>query len=237
VDPPALDVGAYTRDDDLIAAVRADGQPHLRVYPAPRPEVVLGRGGKARRELIEAQVRAEGLPVSRRRGGGGAVVLDPGNVIVSLALPSPGVGGIRDAFDRLTGWVIDGLRRAGVPDVTQGGTSDLVLADRKVGGSCLYQGPGVLFYSTTLLQDPDVERMERILAHPPREPDYRRGRSHRDFVGRLRGFARSAPDLAGRLSEILRIPQVQVSVPSTGGAGTDPWRTTTGERKWIHSPV
>ena len=31
--------------------------------------------------------------------------------------------------------------------------------------------------------------MERYLQHPPREPDYRRGRSHRDFMGDLATLA------------------------------------------------
>ncbi|MDO9172389.1 MAG: lipoate--protein ligase family protein, partial [bacterium] len=36
-----------------------------------------------------------------------------------------------------------------------------------------------------LLFDPDLDLMERLLPHPPREPGYRRGRPHRAFLGRI----------------------------------------------------
>jgi hypothetical protein len=44
--------------------------------------------------------------------------------------------------------------------------------------------------------------MERYLAHPPREPGYRRGRRHRDFVGSIGG---STAALARSLEQTLRL--------------------------------
>ena len=69
------------------------------------------------------------------------------------------------------------------------GTSDLAIGDRKIGGSCIYRVPGLLFYSTTLLLDPDIDLIERYLRHPPREPDYRKGRPHREFMTSLKDAA------------------------------------------------
>jgi lipoate---protein ligase len=123
--------------------------------------------------------------VFRRRGGGCAVLLDPGNLIVSVALPMPGIGGSKAAFARLSAWLIEALAAAGAPGVEQRGISDLVLGDRKVGGSAIYREQGLLYYSSTLLVDPDIAGMERWLAHPPREPEYRRGRSHGSFLHAL----------------------------------------------------
>ena len=80
----------------------------------------------------------------------------------------------------------------------QRGISDLALGDRKVGGSAIYREKGLLYYSTTLLIEPDVEGMERWLAHPPREPEYRAGRGHGEFVARVKGL--SAEALSTRLS-------------------------------------
>jgi lipoate-protein ligase A len=42
-----------------------------------------------------------------------------------------------------------------------------------------------VYYSASLLVKPDVSLVERYLRHPPREPEYRRGRSHREFMGAL----------------------------------------------------
>jgi len=179
-----MEIGAYARDEDLVAATLADGQARHRLYRHPDVAVVLGSGSKPERELHLQACEADGVQLLRRRGGGCAVVLDPGNLVLSAALAVQGIGDNRRHFRRLGDWLVDGLQRLGL-SVQQGGISDLVLDGRKVGGSCIYRTRGLLFYSTTLLLDPDVDRMERYLQHPPREPDYRQGRTHREFVGRL----------------------------------------------------
>ncbi len=217
---PRDDYPAWTRDDDLVAATAADGVARVRVWRPTRTEVVLGRGSRPALELRLDAVAADGVPVLRRRGGGCAVVLDPGNVVVSLALPAPGIGDNPRWFRRISDWLIAALADLGHDGVRQEGISDLVQDDRapddrapddraqadraqadraqagslqtlprqavrKIGGSALYRAKGLLYYSTTLLAAPDVSAMERWLAHPPREPDYRRGRRHADFVGAL----------------------------------------------------
>lgn len=191
------DFPLWDHDEDLLAAVRADGRTRSRVRRCGAVEVVLGRGGRAALELDLAAARADGVPVLRRRGGGCAVVLDPGNLVVSLAAPREGVGGVTSAFREATDWMIAGLAAAGFADVRGDGVSDLVRHDRKVGGSCIYRTRGLVYYSTTLLVAPDLDLVHRYLPHPPREPAYRRGRPHRDFMGALPGLA--AADLAAAL--------------------------------------
>jgi len=159
----------------------------VRVRAWPRTEVVIGRGGDPAAEVRSDAVRAAGIPLRRRRGGGCAVVLDPGNAVLSLAWPLPGVGGITSAFAAVSAWVVEGLADLGLPGVAQVGVSDLVLDDRKLGGSCIYRSRGLLHYTTTLLLDPDLDGVDRYLPHPPREPDYRRGRAHREFMGSVAG--------------------------------------------------
>ncbi len=194
-------IGSYDLDDDLLEAVRATGRARLRVYPVRDVAVVLGRGSKPEQELRLDPVLEDGVPVLRRRGGGCAVVLDPGNVIVSLVSPKKGFGGGREAFGGLSAWVIDALGRLGIPGIRQRGISDLTMGDRKVGGACIYRPLGLLYYSTTLLVTPDIDLSERYLQHPPREPDYRAGRSHADFMGKLSGPGRF-PDAEGFAFEL-----------------------------------
>ena len=76
-----------------------------------------------------------------------------------------------------------------------------MLGERKIGGSCIWRTRGLLYYSTTLLVDPDLDLCERYLPHPPREPAYRAGRPHRAFMGSLRAAAwhGDAAALAGDL--------------------------------------
>ncbi|MGE0432391.1 MAG: hypothetical protein AB7K09_07585 [Planctomycetota bacterium] len=177
-----LVIGDYTHDDAIIAATRADGQLRVRVYRLPEPVVVLGKGSKVDRELDVSACLADKATVLRRSGGGCAVVIDPGNLIVAVTIAAEGLGGNKRRFDLVSEWLIDGLARSGVPGVVRAGTSDLALDDRKISGSCIHQWKDLVYYSATLLVEPDVELMTRWLQHPPREPDYRRGRSHADFV-------------------------------------------------------
>jgi lipoate-protein ligase A len=200
-----LEIGSYDRDEDLIAATLADGEPRLRVYPHPGTAVVLGRGSKPGVELEVPACVADGVPVLRRRGGGCAVVLDPGNVIVSVTLPVAGIGDNHRHFERISDWLVAGLGRRGVQGLRRDGISDLARGDRKVGGACIYRARGLLFYTASLLVSPEVALMERYLRHPPREPGYRRGRGHADFVdalGRERGDARR---LAAELASVLDV--------------------------------
>jgi lipoate-protein ligase A len=151
--------------------------------------VVLGRGGRPEVELRLERIRRDNVPVLQRPGGGCAVLLDPGNILFAAALPLPGIAGIHRAFARISLWLIDRLAQAGVPSVRPAGVSDLALGDRKIGGACMYRTRGLLYYATTLLVNPDLALVERYLRHPPREPEYRQGRPHRLFMGRLADLA------------------------------------------------
>jgi len=196
---PDDDFPSWRRDEDLIAEA---ARPRVRVVSCRDVEVVIGRGGKADLELRRDAIRADGVPIYRRRGGGGAVVLGPGNLVVSLAAPLPGIGGVTSAFRAITAWLTGGLDVAGIPGVRGEGVSDLALGDRKVGGSCIYRTRGFVYYASTLLTDPDLDLVERYLQHPPREPGYRRGRNHRDFMGRLPAAA-AVSEFDERLQAIL----------------------------------
>jgi lipoate-protein ligase A len=175
----------YDLDDHLLAGTRGDGRPRVRVYPWQGVAVVIGRGGKQHLELDTAAIAADGTTLYRRPGGGCAVVLDPGNVIVSVVLPLPGLSGIKSAFAAISTWLAGHLALLEVPGVQQLGVSDLAIGDRKIGGSCVFRTRDLLYYSTTLLVDPDLDLVDRYLPHPPREPEYRQGRGHRQFMGRL----------------------------------------------------
>lgn len=203
----------YDFDDDLLEEVAQDGMPRVRVYRPERLQVVLGRGSKPDMELQLDACLEDGVALLKRRGGGCSVVLDEGNVIVSAVLAMKGLG---RHFDRLSGWLIAGLEEAGIEGVRKKGISDLAVKDRKVGGACIYRSKHVLYYSVTLLVRPDMDRVERYLKHPPREPDYRQGRSHRDFMGALAPdrWPGTPEDLARALRKTLRPGSAQIALTS-----------------------
>jgi lipoate-protein ligase A len=207
-----LEIGRYDLDEGLLDSVRHQVRPDISVYRYPTTSVVLGNGSKPEVELHCRAVQDDGVLVLRRRGGGCAVVLDPGNLIVSVALPLPGLGGIKRSFARISEWLIRGLSEAGVAGVVQRGVSDLTIGDTKIGGSCIHRSRDLLYYSTTILVDPETELMERYLQHPPREPEYRNGRSHREFTGALVHLAgvAGADDLVQRLKRTIDVKLLAV---------------------------
>jgi lipoate-protein ligase A len=202
----ALHIQTYPYDDDLMAAVRRDRMPRLHVYRLADTAVVLGRGSDPEKELHLQACAAGGVPLLRRYGGGCAVVVDPGNVIVTLVLPLAGLGGHVKHFKALTAWLIRGLNRAGIDGVRHEGISDLALAGRKIGGACIYRPKDLLCYGATLLVEPDLKKVSRYLRHPPREPAYRAGRSHRAFMASLApsAWSGSAESLAFSLRKRLQ---------------------------------
>lgn len=195
----------FDHDDAMVDQTLQDGRARHRVYTPDHVAVVLGRGSKPEVELRTAAIVADAVTVYRRRGGGCSVVLDPGNLIISLALPVPGLGAIKSSFASISLLLCRLLAACGVPDVKQRGVSDLVVDDRKLGGSCVHRLRDLLYYSATLLVEPDLELLERYLHHPPREPDYRDRRGHRDFVTTLReqGLPAPLPTLRDQLNSLL----------------------------------
>lgn len=177
----------YDLDDDMLNRTRDDQKPRVCVYQPP-VSVVIGRGGKQELELNREAIANDGITLYKRPGGGCAVVLDAGNLVVSVGLGLPGISHIKTTFEKVGDWVIEGLAECGVEGVEQRGVSDLALGEKKIGGSCVYRSRGLFYYSTTLLVDPDFDLVERYLPHPPREPEYREGRGHRAFMGSLRSM-------------------------------------------------
>ena len=180
-----LSIGYYDFDDRIIQAVLSDRKPHFRIYAPDIIAVVLGRGSNPEVELFLDACIADKIPILRRHGGGCAVVIDPGNIIISVVLPTEGIKGNQQYFNKLSMWLSERLEAIGIKGVYQAGISDLVLDNKKVGGSSIHRTQDYLYYSATLLAAPRFDLMARYLRYPPRAPEYRKGRSHIDFTGTL----------------------------------------------------
>ncbi len=176
----------FVSDKDLLDEVKRSGNPAHRIYRPEEVMVVLGRSSKPDVELNVDRVLLDDVPIYRRQGGGCTVVLDPGNVVVAVALPVPGLTRTKEWYERCTQWMIDGLIQIGIDGVRKAGISDLAIGDRKIAGSAVYRQKGLFYYAVTLLVDPKLDLIPRYLPHPPIEPDYRQGRDHLDFVVALR---------------------------------------------------
>ena len=173
-------------DETLLSAALAKGRSLFRLWWGDRPTAVLGRSEDAQRALDLEACRRLGVQVVRRPTGGGAVLQDEGVLDYSLVVPAPGVLDPQAVFRIGAAVVVGALTRLGVSG-QQRGVSDVAVGDRKISGSAqAWTRRGFLLHGTILCHL-DIDLVAACLRHPAREPDYRRGRSHRDFLTSLRG--------------------------------------------------
>jgi lipoate-protein ligase A len=170
----------------------------LGFWESPRPVVVLGRSGRLEEQVHVRAAQQLGAPILRRCSGGGAVVLAPGCLNYCLILPLdqfPELHEVRNGFRVILDAVCRSLKIEGLSVC---GGSDLALFDRKVSGNAQRRVRSTLLHHGTLLYNFDAGLAETLLRVPRRQPGYRRGRGHIDFLGNL---PLSREELIGRISE------------------------------------
>ena len=69
--------------------------------------------------------------------------------------------------------------------ISMRGSCDLALGDRKFSGSAQKRSRYCLLHQGTLLYDFSLESIPLYLRQPEKQPDYREGREHLDFVSNL----------------------------------------------------
>lgn len=169
-------------DDDILE--RCDEPAALACWIPEDPIVVLGSSNDAAIEADEAACAAAGIPILRRYGGGGTVLLHSGCVVLSYGAWVRQHFQNKLYFELLNAALIDCLAGewSRLATLTQRGLSDIVQGDLKVAGTSLFRSRNYLLYQVSLLIDPRIDEIARFLKHPSKEPDYRRGRSHAAFV-------------------------------------------------------
>ncbi|HYO25690.1 MAG TPA: lipoate--protein ligase family protein [Lacipirellulaceae bacterium] len=180
-------------DEQLLAAAEDAQLPGevLRLWEPAAPFVVQGRSSPDG-EVNAAACRAEGIPILRRASGGATVVAGPGCLMYALVLDltrRPELRAIDRAHQHVIGTLAAALRPLAAA-VGCAGTSDLVLAPpagspRKFSGNSLRVRRNHLLYHGTILYDFPLADIGRWLGRPQRQPSYRQGRDHGEFVTNL----------------------------------------------------
>jgi lipoate-protein ligase A len=172
----------------------------LRVYESAIPCVVVGYGNSLAAEVNLASCAAAGVSVLRRISGGGTVVLGPGCLAYAVVAPIAA----RPEFANVTAtnrFFMEKLRGAltslGLSGVEVHGHTDLALRGRKFSGNAQRRRRNMLLFHGTLLLEFDLTTVSRLLPMPSQQPEYRKGRSHADFLA-------NADVPASRVKEVLR---------------------------------
>jgi len=155
-----------------------------------RPSVVIGRHQNAFDQVNLRVAREKGIPVIRRRSGGGAVYHDCGNLNFSF------IGRFDRSlflnYRRMLSPVIHALSDLGIP-ATFSAPNQIVVENYKVSGNSQYSNMKRMVSHGTLLYETDLDTLETVLT-PELEIVHSRGiRSEPRPVVNLSGYFGSAP--------------------------------------------
>ena len=159
----------------------------LRVWEPSQYFVVLGYANKVADEVHRSFCEDNAIPILRRCSGGGAVLQGPGVLNYSLVLR---VEGALHSIPATNDFILKQHRTAlaslfKAPVEMQGHT-DLAIGGLKFSGNAQRRKKHFLLFHGSFLLHLDIELVEKALPLPSKQPDYRFGRSHSDFLFNLR---------------------------------------------------
>jgi lipoate-protein ligase A len=170
--------------------------------------VSLGASNKAEQNVNLSACQQDGVKVFKRLSGGEAVFLSPNCVVYSQVLVADNLPKSSDFFASNLEHISLILNSLGVLNITRKGISDLALGDKKILGSAIYRKTHFILFQAVLNVCEAPELIERYLLYPQREPDYRKGRAHSEFITslHLNGYSLSpqvvANSLCGNCNEV-----------------------------------
>ena len=136
----------------------------------------------------EAYIHKKLPPVIRRASGGGSVVHFKGNLNYGLIINTTihtQFASITNSYEKILNCVAIHLNSNLI--IKPGGISDLCIEDnrgsRKISGNSQARKKNWLLHHGTILYNArNINKISKFLRHPPKEPDYRKGRSHNEFL-------------------------------------------------------
>lgn len=170
-----------------------EGGEILRFWEPREHFVVVGYANKVHREVNVAACQAKGIPIFRRCSGGGTVLQGPGCLNYSLILhiagrpPLATISSVNKFIMERNRAAIESEFRSRMPEprISVCGHTDLALGERKFSGNSQRRHKRALLFHGTFLLHLDLSLMSELLRMPSQQPDYRRERSHAEFLTNL----------------------------------------------------
>jgi len=164
--------------------------------------IVLGASNNMKDALNMDNVTKDNIPVLKRPSGGQTVILTPNNIIIAAVYFDKNNLHPKDIFQQVNKLIISTIEDIGIQNLSMMGISDIAISGKKILGSSIYRSKEALLYHAVLNLGEPSSTFEKYLKHPSKEPDYRKGRSHSEFVTSLRekGYTRSYHHMMNALS-------------------------------------
>jgi len=168
--------------------------------------LVLGQSNKAEKSLYLDKVEEDNIKVFKRPSGGESVILTPNTLVISVRLLAEQLENPQISFKRINNIIIDALSALGVKDLGYKGISDICIGEKKILGSSIYRKRNLVFYHAVLNVSESIEQIGKYLRHPSREPSYRMGRDHLEFVTHLheQGYSLNHKDIQNSIEDLFK---------------------------------
>ena len=218
------------------ALIRTDNRNWCIVNVGTPPAIVMGISGKPEQLVNGARFLENPLPIIRRFSGGGTVVVDHNTIFVTLILN-------KEELDtppfpqKIMEWTEQLYKPAFGPRFQLRG-SDYTIDNRKFGGNAQYLQKERILHHSTLLWDYDPKTMA-LLTVPPRSPEYRNNRNHKEFLCSLKESHESPEQLVNGITSALkrRFDVTTVTKETVSTIPKRPHRKATTLVDWIPTTV
>ena len=177
-------------DEVLLDLAEKNGGPEvLRFWESPVLFIVLGRICKLEHDVKKEQTTRDHIVVLRRCSGGGTVLQGPGCLNYSLILSkdkNPSLRDLRHSYEVILGQIVKALASRGIESIFLP-ICDIALKNNqmKFSGNAQKRGKNFILHHGTILYNFDLKAIGQYLQMPTSIPEYRRGRSHDQFVTNL----------------------------------------------------
>ena len=180
----AIKVKKYNLPDSYLFENNAD-TPLVKVWIPDETCIVLGRSNHPLDSLFIEKVIEDRIPVYKRPSGGETVLLSNKMLVLSISARQTALKSGKSYFEKYNAKVISVLKNLGIDELGFKGISDIVINNMKILGSAVYQNKDIVFYHAVINVSESISLISKYLKHPMREPDYRIGRDHKEFVTSL----------------------------------------------------
>jgi len=202
-------------DEALLECCEAgQGEEVLRLWEPTHYFVVLGYANRVAAEVNLPFCRQQNIPVLRRCTGGGTVLQGPGCLNYSLVLRirrPAALESIPATNDFILGRHQQTLAVLVKGSVEKKGHTDLAFGGLKFSGNAQRRLRQFLLFHGSFLLNLDLKLVEQTLPMPSKQPDYRAGRAHRDFLTNL---ALPSPVLKAALARTWAAHNPMTGVPA-----------------------
>jgi len=180
-----IDVRSYDLEDFSI--FHSDKESDFCIWQPDKTYIILGRSNRIVEDSVHVNKAIEnGVEIYKRPSGGEAVILSRNTLVISVKLPIDNTIKTHHYFKLMNNSIIAALTELEIKQLGNKGISDISIGMKKILGSSIYRKQKTIFYHAVLNVSEPIETISMYLKHPKKEPDYRGGRDHHEFVTSLK---------------------------------------------------